>query len=187
MYYTMVDKGFNPCRYYYLVQGCYDEVTCGGTAYITVLGSGHPTSIPSGQPSMQPSAAPSGPSSQPSGQPSGEPTCMPSGMPTHISTGQPTGSPSLFPTAAPSILPTAETRPSSEPTAAPQVNDIATIMIAVLLPVSALLVTMGSFLIYRHYKIRYYRRMHSKKVRCVTSINCADEDILTQIDFYGEF
>lgn len=189
LWYNVVDKGFKPCRYYYLVQGCYDEVTCGGIAYITVLGSGHPTSIPSGQPSGEPSALPTTPTSKPSDQPSGQPSAQPSGAPSIVSTGQPTRLPSGYPSCRPSGQPSMPTEP--QPTSMPSkelvVDETATILIATLLPLGTCIVAIAFYCIYRHYKMKYYRRLNAHKIRCVGSVNCTNEDILTQIDFFEEF
>lgn len=204
LYYTVVDKGFHPCRYYYLVQGCYNAARCGGTAYITVLGSGHPTSIPSGEPSAQPTSFPSSPTSQPTNHPSGEPSGVPSAAPSS-STGAPSSMPSVSPSTTPSSSPTAlpsEPTPSSQPSLSPAVDDTVTVLLAVLLPLGTLFLILGSFFIYRHYSIRYMGRFQfqlhpndSHKVRCISSsVQCKynreqdkNENILTHIDLFEEF
>mmetsp|Transcript_23813 Transcript_23813/g.44217 ORF Transcript_23813/g.44217 Transcript_23813/m.44217 type:complete len:545 (+) Transcript_23813:149-1783(+) len=189
LWYNVFTKGVT-CRWFYLHQGCYDEVTCGGQTYVTVLGSGHPTSIPSGEPSGQPTSVPTSPTSQPSNQPSTEPSGQPSVEPTILYTAEPSsapsGCPSNVPSGKPSGVPT-ETRPTSQPSNAPVVDETATILIAVFLPFGTCLVALTAYCVFKHYKMKYYGRLNAHKVRCVDSTNCRDEDILTQIDFFEEF
>ena len=187
MYYTVEGTELNPCREFSLVQGCYDKVPCGGSTFVTILGSGHPTSIPSGEPSGQPTSFPTSPTSQPSSEPSGQPTVVPSFAPTILSTGQPTGFPSSSPSIYPSSYQPTQLYPTSQPSEAPKVDQIATILIAVMLPFCTLLAALVVLCTYRYYYKRYYARIHSNKVRCISSINCKNEDILNQINFYEEY
>lgn len=205
MYYTVQDKIFNPCRYYNLVQGCYDEIICGGVSYITILGRGPPTSIPSGEPSGKPSSIPTSPSSEPSGEPSSQPTNSPTNEPTS-GTGEPSSTPTTAPSSIPSSIPTSiptDPRPTSQPSNEPVVDNTATILITVMLPFSSILFVVCCYATYRYYTKRYTyssignkgggRGIHSHKIHCqygesnayTTKTNTSD-NILTQIDFYED-
>lgn len=178
--YWVEDKP-RPCYDYFLVQGCYGTATCGGTAYITVLRPGHPTSLPSGQPTFSPSSDPT----SPSGEPSGAPSLQPSGEPSYPPSFEPSATPSRTPLAAPSCSPTS--RPSNQPSSQPSVtppppsHGSIILLLEVLLPLSSLLLAGSAFVLCRHYWLRYTVK---KKVACVKYFN---QDILKDIDLFEEF
>jgi hypothetical protein len=181
----------SPCRYYTLVQGCYDEVRCYGVTHIRISGSGNPTSLPSGQPSGEPSAGPTSPSGQPSAQPSDQPSAIPT-SPTGEPSGDPSGQPSSEPSPVPSNQPTGcpsvdntTFPPTLKPSRGPKPNMTTTIIIAVATPASVLVALAFTIIIYRYLRERYsvYLDVNSR-VKCISSLKYHDD--FDELDLFAD-
>ena len=190
VFYIDEDPG-SPCRYYTLVQGCYDEKRCHGVSHIRISGGGNPTSLPSGQPSTRPSAEPSSPSGepslQPSDQPSGEPT-SPTGEPSCDPSTQPSKDPSSTPTSQPSARPSMDNTtfpPTLRPTPGPKPNLTTTIIIAVATPASVLVSIAIAVIVYRYIRERYsvYLDVNSR-VRCISPLKFHDD--FDELDLFAD-
>lgn len=180
------------CRYYTIVEGCYDAAACSGVTHVVIHGAGDPSSEPSCIPSSSPSTLPTSPSGLPSAQPSGRPShcpSSPSSRPSSAPTTQPSGTPTVQPSGAPlqpSSLPTdSPALPSALPTSIGKPNSEVTLAIIIGLPVAAVVLVVVVFVFYRYLKERYSVFLEiNARVKCITSV--ADSDVFNEMDIFGD-